>query len=84
MKGAGKDCTALFNQFHAWVNVESMLAKCLIGTLVPDDESASAGSSARDGSVCLTKLSEDDLRKAAACELEKEHNSDDDDDDDDK
>lgn len=33
MKGAGKDCTALFNKYHAWVNAEFMLEKCLVGTL---------------------------------------------------
>ncbi|CAI5515934.1 unnamed protein product [Closterium sp. Naga37s-1] len=25
MKGAGKDCTALFNKYHAWVNAEFLL-----------------------------------------------------------
>ncbi|KAL5718698.1 cytochrome-b5 reductase [Ranunculus cassubicifolius] len=33
MKGAGKDCTALFNKYHAWVNAEFMLEKCLVGML---------------------------------------------------
>jgi cytochrome b involved in lipid metabolism len=33
MLGAGKDCTALFNRYHAWVNYESMLSKCLVGVL---------------------------------------------------
>mmetsp|Transcript_14865 Transcript_14865/g.22357 ORF Transcript_14865/g.22357 Transcript_14865/m.22357 type:complete len:168 (+) Transcript_14865:63-566(+) len=33
MLGAGKDCTAMFNKFHAWVNGESMLAKCQVGVL---------------------------------------------------
>lgn len=37
MAGAGKDCTKEFNKFHAWVNAESMLSKCLVGTLVPDE-----------------------------------------------
>ena len=35
MKGAGKDCTILFDEAHKGVNVESMLAKCLVGTLAP-------------------------------------------------
>ncbi|CAF0714785.1 unnamed protein product [Brachionus calyciflorus] len=34
MKGAGKNATALFNQVHQWVNIQSMLEKCLIGGLV--------------------------------------------------
>ena len=34
MKGAGKDCTALFNKFHAYVEYELILSKCEIGILV--------------------------------------------------
>lgn len=37
MSGAGMDCTAQFNKFHAWVNAESMLSKCLIGVLMSDE-----------------------------------------------
>ncbi|KAJ4711595.1 Cytochrome b5 reductase 4 [Melia azedarach] len=33
MKAVGKDCTALFNKYHAWVNAEFLLEKCLVGTL---------------------------------------------------
>ncbi|XP_026444513.1 cytochrome b5 domain-containing protein RLF-like [Papaver somniferum] len=33
MKGSGRDCTSLFNKYHAWVNYEFMLEKCLVGTL---------------------------------------------------
>lgn len=33
MKGVGKDCTSLFNKYHAWVNAEFLLEKCLVGTL---------------------------------------------------
>ncbi|GLJ39294.1 hypothetical protein SUGI_0801850 [Cryptomeria japonica] len=33
MKAAGKDCTALFNKYHAWVNAEFLLEKCLVGFL---------------------------------------------------
>lgn len=33
MKGAGKDCTALFNKYHSWVNAEFLLEKCLVGYL---------------------------------------------------
>ena len=39
MLGSGKDCTVLFNKYHSWVNCESILAKCLVGTLA--DESIS-------------------------------------------
>ncbi|GLT84194.1 hypothetical protein SLE2022_024410 [Rubroshorea leprosula] len=33
MKAVGKDCTSLFNKYHAWVNFEFLLEKCLVGTL---------------------------------------------------
>lgn len=33
MKGAGTDSTTLFNKYHAWVNVESMLRNCWIGVV---------------------------------------------------
>ncbi|KAK4372148.1 hypothetical protein RND71_007532 [Anisodus tanguticus] len=33
MKAVGKDCTALFNKYHTWVNAEFMLEKCLVGIL---------------------------------------------------
>ncbi|XP_059437723.1 cytochrome b5 domain-containing protein RLF [Corylus avellana] len=33
MKAVGKDCTSLFNKYHAWVNDEFLLEKCLVGTL---------------------------------------------------
>ena len=33
MKGAGLDATTLFNKYHAWVNAEFMLEKCVVGHL---------------------------------------------------
>jgi cytochrome-b5 reductase len=33
MKAVGKDCTSLFNKYHAWVNADALLEKCLVGTL---------------------------------------------------
>jgi cytochrome b involved in lipid metabolism len=29
----GKDCTAQFNKFHAWINGEFMMEKCRVGVL---------------------------------------------------
>ena len=37
MKGAGKDATKLIDKIHAWVNVENMLARCLVGGLIEED-----------------------------------------------
>ncbi|CAK9438530.1 uncharacterized protein LODBEIA_P27540 [Lodderomyces beijingensis] len=31
MKCAGRDGTALFNKYHAWVNVDRMLENCIVG-----------------------------------------------------
>ncbi|KAG2500659.1 hypothetical protein HYH03_001425 [Edaphochlamys debaryana] len=33
VKAAGKDATALFTKFHAWVNADALLDKCLVGLL---------------------------------------------------
>ncbi|XP_059177023.1 cytochrome b5 reductase 4-like isoform X2 [Physella acuta] len=33
MRAAGKDGTDLFDEIHNWVNAESMLEKCFVGTL---------------------------------------------------
>ncbi|XP_052191653.1 cytochrome b5 domain-containing protein RLF [Diospyros lotus] len=33
MKAVGKDCTSLFNKYHAWVNADALLEKCLVGLL---------------------------------------------------
>lgn len=38
MAGAGKDCTALFQKYHRWVNGEMMLEKCLVGAVETDLE----------------------------------------------
>lgn len=35
MKAAGRDGTALFNKYHAWVNADFLLGKCLVGSLAP-------------------------------------------------
>ncbi|KAJ8906590.1 hypothetical protein NDN08_003083 [Rhodosorus marinus] len=34
MMAAGKDATALFDKYHSWVNIEFMLDRMVIGTLV--------------------------------------------------
>ncbi|CAL1386760.1 unnamed protein product [Linum trigynum] len=33
MRAVGKDCKALFNKYHAWVNAEFLMEKCLVGIL---------------------------------------------------
>lgn len=34
MRGAGLDCTELFDKIHVWVNSEAILEKCMVGYLV--------------------------------------------------
>lgn len=36
MKAAGRDGTSLFDKYHAWVNHEFLLEKCLLGVLAAD------------------------------------------------
>lgn len=33
LRGAGKDATSLFDEYHAWVNIDQLLAKCYVGPL---------------------------------------------------
>ena len=35
MRGAGNDCTVLFDKLHTWVNEETILKGCLVGFLTP-------------------------------------------------
>ncbi|XP_025793112.1 cytochrome b5 domain-containing protein RLF-like isoform X2 [Panicum hallii] len=37
MKAAGKDSAAMFNKYHAWVNAEFLLEKCLVGFVDPNE-----------------------------------------------
>lgn len=43
MEGAGKDSTALFNKFHAWINIDNMLSKCIVGILMADEKGIAEG-----------------------------------------
>lgn len=55
MSGAGKDCTVQFNKFHAWVNAESMLSKCLIGVLMSEEVAIPEGDDEDDDEVSSLK-----------------------------
>jgi cytochrome b involved in lipid metabolism len=45
----GKDATALFKKYHAWVNVQALLARCVVGLL----ERGGGGGSAGDGALAV-------------------------------
>jgi len=49
LEGAGKDCTKLFNKYHSWVNIDSMLSKCVVGILIADDVGIAEGDEAEGG-----------------------------------
>jgi cytochrome b involved in lipid metabolism len=50
LRGAGRDGTRLFGEIHPWVNYEGMLAACLVGIYVPEEEGG-AGAGGGDGAV---------------------------------
>ncbi|KAB5584876.1 hypothetical protein GE09DRAFT_6279 [Coniochaeta sp. 2T2.1] len=43
LRGAGRDGTKLFGEVHPWVNYEGMLAGCLVGILVGEEEREEGG-----------------------------------------
>lgn len=59
MRGVGRDATRLFDEVHAWVNYEQMLAKCYLGPLrAPGNFAGGAnGSSAAAGGGATAGLS---------------------------
>ena len=42
LRGAGRDGTRLFGEVHPWVNYEGMLAACMVGILVSEEEGVEA------------------------------------------
>ncbi|XP_055631711.1 cytochrome b5 reductase 4 isoform X2 [Toxorhynchites rutilus septentrionalis] len=50
MRGVGRDATKLFDEVHAWVNYESLLAKCYIGPLRSTGTLNLGGDSAKSNS----------------------------------
>lgn len=47
LQAAGRDGSALFKQFHPWVNAHFMLAKCLVGQLADGEPGAVTSGRAR-------------------------------------
>jgi len=43
MRGAGLDATALFEEYHRWVNAEGLLRRCLVGTVARPVDPATGG-----------------------------------------
>jgi hypothetical protein len=71
MLGAGKDCTDLFNKYHRWVNIDSMLGKCLVGHLLPDEKLIiSEADEEEEGEEGETEPSEKKIESEAICKKE--------------
>ena len=54
MMGAGRDATTLFNKFHSWVNMDFLMAKCMVGLLESPSDRVVAS---RTGAHAYTKAS---------------------------
>ena len=46
MMGAGRDATLLFNKYHAWVNIDFLMSKCLVGLVEAPSKGAAAAARA--------------------------------------
>mmetsp|Transcript_1020 Transcript_1020/g.1299 ORF Transcript_1020/g.1299 Transcript_1020/m.1299 type:complete len:225 (-) Transcript_1020:274-948(-) len=57
MKGAGRDCTALFNKYHPWVNVDNMCGSLLLGYLEVEEPEASE----EEGETSLIDVNSEEL-----------------------
>ena len=42
LRGAGIDGTALFDQYHKWVNTDFLMKRCCVGVLVPEKAATAA------------------------------------------
>lgn len=88
MLGAGKDCTQMYNRYHAWVNIDNMLGKCYIGPLMMDeginedeeeeeeedeeDENLKAADAKDTGDSVFTGMMDSEKRSAAIAALNVE------------
>lgn len=50
MLGAGNDCTEIFDKFHRWVNIGSILSKCVVGVLIEEQQKIEEGDEEEGGS----------------------------------
>ena len=62
----GRDGTALFNKYHAWVNYEFLLAKCMVGLLAPPSSGGGA-----DGGAAAVAAADAELEQRAQREQEQ-------------
>ncbi len=60
-KSAGKDCTALFDKYHRWVNCDQILGKCQVGFLQSDMSSFEDEEEADDDKPIRSTIAETKL-----------------------
>jgi cytochrome b involved in lipid metabolism len=65
MSGAGRDASALFNKYHAWVNPTFMLEKCCLGYLEDFDRGSEARNSGGESASDEDSSGDDDDAAAA-------------------
>ena len=68
----GRDGTALFNKYHAWVNNEFLLAKCMVGLLAPPSSGGGGSSSSANGGAGATAAADAELEQRAKQQQEAE------------
>eukprot|EP01036_Dinobryon_divergens_P026039 gene26038-34641_t len=69
MQGAGKDCTVLFNKYHRWVNIDSMLAKFIIGVLDEEEVEGNSASASIDSTAQTPTSKPDTIQKLSSLSL---------------
>lgn len=52
--GAGRDCTHMFNKYHAWVNVEPILGKYCVGILINEENDLREDEEEEEGKAVKT------------------------------
>lgn len=60
LKGVGTDATTIFNEVHAWVNYEQLLAKCYIGPLIKSNSAPAETTIKAAASAAQLSLEHDD------------------------
>ena len=48
MAAAGRDCTKDFNKYHSWINCDSIIGKCCVGSLMEEEEIIQEGDENED------------------------------------
>lgn len=61
MKGAGRDCTELYDKIHPWVNADGLIGSLCLGPLVPDTGGTSSARNRHEEGARQDSDSEDEV-----------------------